>query len=623
MNNENNNLLFQVRDLPLDEKLQALPTKPGVYRFINSDAKVIYIGKAANLRNRVKQYFQKSKSNDTRISAMISNIADVEITVTDNEVEALILEANLIKQFKPKYNILLKDDKSYPWIAITTEQYPRAIVTRRKNLKARYFGPYTDVKSMRNALKTFCDIFYIRSCNYEMTEEHINKKKYKVCLDYHIKKCEGPCEGLVNRIDYNIRIDNAVKALKGKIKEVISTINNEMNKLAESMRYEEAAIIREKINALKVYSEKQRVVDINEVDRDVISIAIKNNDACAVIFKIREGKVINSQHTYLTNVYETSSSELLETVLERYYIEQEDIPQRILLSENPYNLDVVKEWLSNKTGSEIEIELPNNSVTTKLYNLVKTNAQYWLDELELLRLKRGELVPHVLKAIQRDLRLTKTPRRIECFDISNIHGADIVASLVVFINGLPKKSEYRKYMIRNVNYPNDYASMKEVIERRYSKNDNKELPDLIMVDGGKGQISSAIEIIKKLDLQEIPVIGLAKRLEEIFLPDLNEPIILPRSSSSLRLLQQIRDETHRFAIEYHRKLRSKRIINTELENIKGIGKKRAKNLISKFGSIHGVQNATEEQIASVVGKNVANKICEYFKSKEKNNKQIA
>jgi excinuclease ABC subunit C len=606
-------------DLSLIQKIEALPSKPGVYQFKNEDGKVIYVGKAQNLRNRVRQYFHKSRTVDLRIDAMISKIADVELTVTDSEIEALILEANLIKKLKPRYNVLLKDDKSYPYIAISTEQFPRLYVTRRKTSGASYFGPYTDVKSMRNALKTVRNLFMIRSCTLDLTEESIRKNKFKVCLDYHIKKCEGPCEAHVSQEHYSLLMNQAAQVLRGKSKSVIESLKNEMNAHAEASRFEEAAIVRDRVNALKVYSEKQKIVDAEESDRDIIALVAKEEDACAVIFKVREGKMIGSQHLYLSNASGKPSSELLEAVLERYYLEQEDIPPELFLSDDMSNTAIIQNWLETKSSHPVRLSAPKSGEKAKLVALVRTNAQFWLDELELMKLKRGDIVPHSLTSLQRDLHLPVPPRKIECFDISNIQGSDTVASLVVFADGKPKKSEYRKFKIQTVEGPNDFASMQEVIQRRYSRLllEKTMLPDLIMVDGGKGQLSSAVEVLVKLGLTNIPIIGLAKRLEEIFLPDQSEPVQLPRTSSGLRLMQQIRDEAHRFAITFHRSLRTRRIIQTELDLIKGIGTVKSELLLKTFGSLQGVRDATEEQLAEIVGKSAAKNILTYFHDSSK------
>ena len=621
-------------DLSLEEKLESLPAKPGVYQFKNAEGKVVYVGKAQNLRNRVRQYFsargarpnelggrgsasggQQSRAFDPKLDALVSKIADVELMVTDSEVEALILEANLVKKLKPRYNVSLKDDKSYPYIVITNEPFPRVFVTRRiVRDGSRYFGPYTDVKTMRFALKTVRDIFMIRSCNYDLTPESIEKGKFKLCLDYHIKKCEGPCEGLLTAEHYNAMIDKVAKVLRGRTDDVVQSLQEEMEELSSDLKFEDAARVRDRFRALSVYGERQKVVDVKQVDRDIIAVASKGDDASGVIFKVRDGKVLGSHHYYLSNVEGKDEGEVLESLLERYYLEHEDIPAEISLSAEIASVDLVRSWLHEKRGDAVALEVPKAGDKAKLLFMVKKNAEFLLEELELQKMKRGEFVPHSVKALQRDLRLTAPPRRIECFDISNIQGSDAVASMVVFVDAKPKKSEYRKFKIRTVSGPDDFASMREVVERRYSRlvEEQGALPDLIMVDGGKGQLSSAIEVLQTLNLTTVPIIGLAKRLEEVFVPNVSEPLTLPRTSSGLRLLQQIRDEAHRFAIEYHRKLRSKRILKTELDLIKGVGKKRATELLEAFGSVQGVKFATEEQIAEIVGSKVAAEIKEFF-----------
>jgi len=613
------NIKITPDDVTLPEKLENLPTGPGVYQHKDADGKVLYVGKAKNLRNRVRQYFQKSRSAEPRIARMLLKATDLEIIVTDSEVEALILEANLIKKLKPRYNVNLKDDKSYPYIVITNEPYPRVFVTRQiRRDGSRYFGPYTDVKNVRSALKTVRDIFMIRSCNFFIDDEVVTKRKIKVCLDYHIKKCEGPCEGLVSEAKYNAMIDQVAQLLKGKTETLIQMLREEMERLAGQMKFEEAAMLRDRIKGLEAYTEKQKAVDLDHIDRDIFAFASEDDDACGVIFKIRDGKMIGRQHYYMGNVEEKPEAEILETLLQQYYLEADYIPQEIFLSSQIEDTEAVQRWLTEKRGDAVSLIHPTEGEQAKLVRLSQSNAKFLLAELKIQKMKRADYVPHAVKSLQRDLRLPKLPRRIECFDNSNIQGTDPVASMVVFVDGKPKKSEYRKFKIKSVTGPDDFASMKEIIERRYSRvlNEKLELPDLIMVDGGKGQLSSAVGVLRKLGLQDQPIIGLAKRLEEVFLPEKSEPEMVPKSSSGLRLLQQVRDEAHRFAITFHRSLRSKRTLQTELDLIEGIGKKRAKELLEAFGSVQGVKFATTEQIAEVVGEKVADKIAEYFSSSE-------
>lgn len=606
---------IQKDDLSLGEKLDSLPTKPGVYQFKNADDKVIYVGKAQNLRNRVRQYFQRSRAFDAKQDALVSKIADVELIVTDSEVEALILEANLVKKLKPRYNVSLKDDKSFPYIVITNEPFPRVFVTRRVLRDgSRYFGPYTDVKTMRFGLKTVRNIFMIRSCNYDLTPESIAKRKFKICLDYHIKKCEGPCEDLVSMEHYGAMIDKVGKILRGKTDDVVAALQAEMEQLAGTLKFEEAAKARDRLRALSVYNEKQKVVELKEVDRDIIALALKEDDACGVVFKVRDGKVLGSHHYYLSNVEGKEEKEILENLLERYYLDNEDIPAELSLSGEVNSPELIQSWLVGKRGAAVSVDVPKGGDKARLVGMVKKNAEFLLEELQLQKMKRGDLVPHSVQSLQRDLRLSVPPRRIECFDISNIQGSDTVASMVVFVDAKPKKSEYRKFKIRSVAGPDDFASMREVVERRYTRllEEGGTAPDLIMVDGGKGQLSSAVEVLQRLNLSATPAIGLAKKLEEVFIPNEGEPLMIPRTSSGLRLLQRIRNEAHRFAIAYHRTLRSKRVLNTELDLIKGVGKKRATELLEAFGSVQGVKFATEEQIAEIVGPKLAAEIKEYF-----------
>ncbi len=613
-----------VDEFDLQDKLDNLPTGPGVYQFKNKEGVILYVGKAVNLRNRVRQYFHQSRGHEPRIASMVAKIVDVEIITTDSEVEALILEANLIKLHKPRYNVNLKDDKSYPYIVITNEPYPRVFVTRRiKRDGSRYFGPYTDVVTMRSALKTVRNIFMIRSCNFMIDDDFIAKKRTRVCLDYHIKKCEGPCEGLVTKEHYNEMIEHVAQVLTGKTGTVVEMLDQKMRTAAAQLKFEEAAQYRDRVKQLEVYSSKQKVVDVELRDRDIVAMASEDDDACGVIFKIREGKVIGRQHYYMNGVEGKSEAEIIETLVERYYLEAVDIPSEIIVSVLLESQQILQRWLQVRKGHVISILMPEGGEIAKLLEMCKKNAKFLLDELKLQKLKQKDFIPAAVTSLQRDLRLAKPPRRIECFDISHFQGTETVASMVVFVDGKPKKSEYRKFKIKSVvpSDINDFASMKEVVYRRYKRvlDEALDLPDLIMVDGGKGQLSSAVESLKELGLEHHPIISLAKRLEDVFVPKESEPVSIPKSSSALRLLQQIRDEAHRFAITFHRSLRDKRTLQTELDLIEGIGKKRAKELLEAFGSVQGVKFATTDQLIEAVGEKIAERIQEYFEIEEIDN----
>jgi excinuclease ABC subunit C len=601
----------------LELKIQNLPQLPGVYQFKDSTGKVIYVGKAKNLKNRVKSYFIKTQPTNPKINALVSKISDVEVIVTPSEVEALILEANLIKKLKPRYNVSLRDDKSYPYIVITNEPFPRVFSTRRiKSDGSRYFGPYTDAYSLKQTLKLIRDVFMVRSCKYYIDDEVIKRKKIKVCLDYHIKKCGGPCEGLVSREEYNKMIEQVAQLLNGKIDKLVGHLREQMEKLAQELRFEEAAVLRDKIKALEIYTSKQSVVSIEPFDRDIFAVAIEDEDACGVLFKVRDGKLIGSQQFFMTGAGYKGEDEVIETLLAQYYLSSDYIPSEILIPQSIEESNSIEKWLADRKGMPVKIRAPENDDEARLISMCKVNAKYHLDEFRIQKMKaREEFAPNVLRQLQKELRLDRLPRRIECFDISNIQGSDIVASVVVFENGKPKKSEYRKFKIRSVSdKPDDFASMFEVIQRRYSRvlSEGGKMPDLIVVDGGKGQLSSAIKALENLGVKEQPIIALAKKFEEIYFPGVDQPQSLPKSSPALHLLQRIRNEAHRFAITFHRDVRAKRTFSTKLLEVKGIGEKRAKILLSKFGSIEGIKQAPIEELEKILGKSVARNLKEFL-----------
>ncbi len=608
----------------LKEKLDNLPRFPGVYQFKNAEGKIIYVGKAKLLRNRVRSYFRKGHDNDPKTKALVAKIADLEVIVTDSEMEALILENTLIKKLKPRYNIDLRDDKSYPYIVVTNEPFPRVYVTRKiRQDGSRYYGPYTDVKTMRFALKSVRYIFQIRSCRLPLTVEGIAKKKWKICLDYHIGKCGGPCEGIVSLEDYNGMISQVERLLQGKTHDLIEQLTEEMNVHSERLEFEKAGEAKKKTEAVKVYTEKQKMVSFELIERDIIAAVSEDDDGCGVIFKVRDGKLIGKQHFYLSNVSRRSESEMIETIIERYYINTDYVPPELFLSAEPADADFADKLLKSKRNDSVKIVVPSEGEDLKLIKMCRANAKFMLDELKIQKEKAKETVPHTLQALQRDLHLPASPRRIECFDNSNIQGSDPVASMVVFVDGKPRKSDYRKFKIKTVVGADDFASMEEVIERRYSRvmREGGQLPDLIVVDGGKGQLSAAVETLRSIDLPHQPIVGLAKRLEEVFVPGESESILLPRTSSALKLLQHIRDEAHRFAITFHRSLREKRVTSTQLTDIEGVGSAKATKLLREFGSVKGVLDASLEQLAAVVGMKAAQNIKSYFANGGKERKE--
>ncbi len=603
--------------MDLKEKLQNLPKKPGCYIFKDKNGKILYVGKAIILRNRVRSYFQKSRPANPRLQLMISKIADVEILVVDNEIEALILENNLIKDRKPKFNVDLRDDKSYPFIRITREDFPQVFVTRKIIRDgSEYYGPYTDVKNLRYTLKTLKHIFPVRSCKYDLNPDTIRRGKVKLCLDYYIKKCPGPCQGLYSKQEYDLMIDGVRRFLKGKTDGILKDIRNKMQREAEALAFEDAARSRDKLQALLTYRNNQKVVQSDGRDRDVIAVKADEDDAVAVLIKIREGKVLGRMHRYFRNSAGFETADLLNSFVNNYYLSAQDIPRDILLQNAIEDHQAIESYLTEQSGRAVHLFVPHIGDKKKLIDLCLKNAEYLLSELKLQKIKARDYTPYAVKALQKELRLPVAPRRIECFDISNIQGTDPVASMVCFIDGKPRKSEYRKFKIRVKSTPDDFAMMREVIQRRYSRlvREKKTLPDLIIVDGGKGQLSSAVRILHELGLHDQPVIGLAKRLEEVFFPGVSDAQMLPKTSAGLKLIQQLRDEAHRFAITFHRSRRRKRTLTSELLKIEGVGPQRHTALLKKFGSVRQIKEADVARLKEVGGvpENIAKNIYDYF-----------
>ncbi|MFZ5518809.1 MAG: excinuclease ABC subunit UvrC [Candidatus Zhuqueibacterota bacterium] len=588
----------------LEEKLENISRSPGVYLFKDKNKKVIYVGKARVLRNRVRSYFQEGREEGPKLRRLVANIRDVETIVTDSEMEALILEANLIKEYKPRYNVHLKDDKSFPYIRVTNEKFPRIFPTRNVVRDgSKYFGPYTDVASMRSLLKTIKRIFPIRNCNLQLTDSTIAAGKFKVCLNYHIKKCYGPCEGFIHETEYQQIVKNVVDFINGRDNIVVDELTKKMEQFAASQQFEKAARIRDQIHSIKDFQYKQKIVTPDDIDRDLFAIHAEEDDACGVLFKVRQGRIIARQHFYFSGVEGESESRVLEHLLIRHYGHTEIIPSEVYVPVPLDDRENLEQWLSQRYETRTAIIFPQRGEKARLVKMAQQNAKLLLDELKLQKLKDKDYIPHSLKALQRDLRLKNPPLRIEAFDISNIQGTDATASLVTFVNGQAQKNEYRRFRIRGKSTPDDFAMMAEAVERRYTRQlkENQPLPDLILVDGGKGQLSTALDVLQKLGLADVPIIGLAKRLDEVFVPESSEPQNIPKVSSGLKLLQRIRDEAHRFAVTYHRKLRGQRSTRSELDSIPGIGDQRRRSLIKHFGSLKKLRAATLEEIAQVAG----------------------
>lgn len=597
-----------------DPKLADLPKSPGCYLFKNSDGDVIYVGKAKVLKNRVRSYFLKGTSKDGKTKLLVKKIKDLDWLATDNEVEAFILEANLIKEHKPRYNITLKDDKSFPYIRITNEPYPQVFLTRKVIRDgSKYLGPFTNVKKVRDALKVVKKVFSIRSCSYHINEEFISQKKGKICLDYHIKKCDGPCEGLILQAEYATMVKQVEDYLNGKTSGVINYINQKMKESAANEDFEDAARFRDQLAIVKRRADAQMVESLENTDRDFIAISQIEEDACGVVMRVREGKLIGQEHFFLNGIDEEKSEAVLEQFLSQYYTNSETVPKEVYTDiriENPKSIEAL---LKRKRNDNVILVQPQRGKKRKLIKMATKNADLHLKEYLLNRIARADYIPKSLSALKKDLRLEEIPRRIEAFDISNIQGKDAVGSMVCFINGAPRRGDYRKFKIKTVEGPDDYSMMREVLLRHYRRvqDEDRPLPDLILIDGGKGQLSAAETVLKNLDLMDIALIGLAKRLEEVYKPGQSDPQNISKTSPGLSLLRKIRDESHRFAVTYHRILRKKRTLHSILDDVLGVGPSKRNALLTEFKSVQDIKNARVEELQSVPG--ISSKLAESIK----------
>ncbi len=584
-------------------KLEALPTGPGVYRMKDEAGKVLYVGKAKSLRNRVRSYFQESgvAERGARIEALVARVADVDCIVTETEGEALILEASQIKAHHPRYNINLKDDKKYPFIRITDEAYPRIFWTRDLVRDgSRYLGPYSNARHMRTMLDVMHKVFPVRSCRYDLPDP-----KVKLCMEYQIRRCEGPCEDLVSREQYRTTVSQATRFLRGDKTSVIRELKARMEEAAARQRFEQAARHRDQIRALELYQSRQKVVLEEKVDRDVVGLARHDDEACCAVLEIREGRLIDEKHHFLSGVMEAADSEVLSAFLRQFYLHTDFIPRQIHVSHELEDAGPISAWLTGKgDGRRVEVAAYQRGLKARTQDMADSNAAHLMEERRLKREARRDRVPQSVQALHRDLTLDRLPRRIEGVDISTFQGSDSVGSVVVMVDGKPKRSEYRHFRIRGgEGRPDDFAAIREVVERRFRglSERGEPYPDLLMIDGGKGQLSSAMEALEARGVDGLAVVGLAKRLEELFLPGRMDPVVLPRTSASLRMLQVLRDEAHRFAVSYHRKLRARRTLGSGLDGVPGIGPSRRQALLQAFGSVRRLREADVGEIASVKG----------------------
>jgi len=580
--------------VPIDIQLQTLPDNPGIYQFLDKDGKIIYVGKAKNLKKRVSSYFrQHHEYGKTRV--LVKKIHNIDHIVVPTETDALLLENNLIKKYQPRYNVLLKDDKTYPWICIKNERFPR-IFTTRTLVKdgSEYFGPYTSMKTVRTLLDLIKDLYKIRTCSYDLSREKIAQGRYKVCLEYHLGNCLGPCEGFQSHQDYQEQITAVREILKGNFKDSIYRFRNKMNDLAAAMKFEEAHEIKEKIEVLENYQSKSTVVNPKISNVDVFSVVSDQEYGYVNFLQISHGAIIRAHTIEMKKKLDESDRELLELAITELRSRFNSLSKEILV---PFQVDVVK---------DVKVSIPKLGDKRRILELSLRNAKLYRQE----RFKQIKItdpdrhVNRIMEQMKKDLRLSVEPRHIECFDNSNIQGTNPVAACVVFKDAKPSKKDYRHFNIKTVVGPDDFASMEEVVHRRYKRlvEENEPLPQLIIIDGGKGQLSSALKSLDLLGLRgKIAIIGIAKRLEEIYYPGDSIPLYLDKKSETLKIIQQLRNEAHRFGITFHRQKRSKSAINSELLQIKGVGEKTATELLKKFKSVKRIKAATKEELSEHVG----------------------
>jgi len=584
----------------IESKLKIVPDKPGVYIYHDQSGTIIYIGKAKSLKNRVRSYF-RGKPQDPKTQVLVSKIADMEWIITDSEVEALLLENNLIKQHVPRYNIMLKDDKTYPYICISNEVFPRVFSTRNiVQDGSRYYGPYTDQSHVKRLLKVIYKTFPIRTCRRKI--EDGGNPKDEPCLQYHLGNCKAPCIGKISKKEYQETIEEIIRFLNGNTRPVISRLTEEMEQASKNMDFENAARLRDRLLVLKKYTNSQSVVQTDFMSRDVVALAIADHDAIVTIFRLREGALIGRERFHLKHIEHQDRQNILKDFIRSYYSKTSLFPKEVF-TELDEDIQLFEDYLKKISKKTIKIIRPERGKKAKLFTLAKKNADMLLKEILLQKMKLSIQPTKMVEALQQALNLSVPPLRIEGFDISHFQGKETVASMVYFENGATKRSAYRKFIIRSVDKPDDFQSMREVVERRYLRllKENAILPDLILIDGGKGQLSVAKTVLNELGLNNIPVIGLAKRLEEVFIPGYSQAQNIPKTSPAVILLRRIRDEAHRFAITFHRDKRGKAMVKSILDSISGIGEIRRKKLLSTFGSIQEIEKHKAEDISMKAG----------------------
>jgi len=591
----------------LREKLKSLPNRPGCYIMKDEHGEVIYVGKAVSLRNRVRSYFQKGQSRAPKIERLVGRVADIDIVVTDSELEALILECNLIKQHRPYFNVRLRDDKHYPYICVTmAEEFPRPILTRQlKRDGNRYFGPYTDSSAVYQTLAFIRQAFRLRSCSLSFT----GRDGTRPCLYYHMNQCLAPCDAdLCSKEDYRSAAEEVCMFLEGRADRLLKRLKEEMEREAEALNFERAARLRDQIAALTKLTERQKVISQAMTDQDVVALVVEEGRACAQMFFIRGGKLIGQQQFLLDGAADEDLDGAVQQFVKQYYQEAPYVPKEILLQTEIEEINIIETWLRQKRGTKVEVSVPKRGEKRKLLDMALNNASLALKQMAARALDEKSFAERALEQLQEVLALPSPPARIECYDISNLQGTEAVGSMVVFEDGRPARTRYRRFKIRDLPpQPNDYLMLQQVLRRRLERAANGDpkftpLPDLLMVDGGKGQLNAALEVLREHNL-ELPAVGLAKEHEHVFQPDSPDPVPLPRHSPGSHLLQQIRDEAHRFAITFHRSLRGRMSVVSMLDQVPGIGKARRTALLRHFKSFRAICEATVEELARCPGMN--------------------
>jgi len=588
------------------EQLSRLPTNPGVYLMKDAEGDILYIGKAANLHHRLRSYFGTGQKLSPKLQRMVARVADIDFFVTTSEQEALILELNLIKRHHPRYNVRLKDDKTFPYLKIDTgEEWPRVYITRRLEQDGgRYFGPFASAKSVRQTLKVIKGIFPFRSCSKPVTGTDS-----RACLDYHLGRCLAPCIGVVSRQEYAGVIKEVILFLEGKREKIVRALEKKMNKAAQALDFEKATLFRDQIQAIGKVIEAQRIATTVRGEQDVIAFSPEKDQACVQIFFIRNNKLTGRESFVLQGTQHEEPHQIMTSFIKQFYSSSPYIPPLLLLQHPVEDTTILKDWLQSKRGTRVDIQVPHRGNKKQLVDTVAENARQGLEQLKLKQLAAPKELDAALAEIERELNLPRLPLRMEAYDISDIQGKAAVGSMVVFEKGKPKSAHYRRFRIRTVSAADDYAMLYEVLKRRFkrfsSETSTKDtwaiIPDLVLIDGGKGQLNAALSAMGEVGAFSVPVASLAKENEEIFIPRRAEPIILPRSSPGLQLLQRLRDEAHRFALGYYQKIRKRETFASAFDNMVGIGPKRKRALLKRFGSVRAIKEASIEELAATRG----------------------